>query len=68
MIEILFRECCENCTHIQVDHETYGTGITVPNTMIGCVHMSVCGRYRREEPIEEAPQEVTVKGFHDADG
>lgn len=67
MIEILFRECCVSCPHIQVDFETYGTGITAPHTMIGCAHMQVCGQYQQEEP-QEPPQDVTVRGFHNVDG
>lgn len=66
MINILFRECCENCPHILVDYETNSVGITGPSTVIGCAHMRVCGMYYQEEP--ELPQDVTVRGFHDADG
>lgn len=66
MIDILFRECCESCPHIQVDYETHGVGITETATMIGCSHMRVCGMYQQEEP--DPTQDITVRGFHDADG
>lgn len=45
MIQILLRECCEDCPHIKVDYETGEMGVTV----IGCEHMKVCGHYHREE-------------------
>ena len=61
MIQMLFRECCEECPHIKVDYETSEMGMTV----IGCEHMKVCGHYHREDP---PPQDITVKGFCDADG
>ena len=67
MIEIMFRACCDSCPHIDVDYETYGTGITTPTTMIGCKHMSVCGLYGNDIP-EDPPKNVTVRGFHNADG
>ena len=66
MIEILFKACCDRCPHIDVDYETYGTGITTPTTMIGCRHMCVCGQYR--EDIQKASQDVIAKGFQNADG
>lgn len=66
MIEIMFKACCDSCPNIDVDYETYGTGITAPTTMIGCKHMCVCGQYR--EDIQEDPQDVIVKGFQNADG
>ena len=61
MIQVLFRECCECCQHIKVDYETNVMGMTV----IGCEHMNVCGQYAQEEL---PPQDITVKGFADADG
>lgn len=67
MIEILFKACCDNCPHIDVDYETYGAGITTPTTMIGCKHMCVCGQYRKDIQ-EEPPKDVIVKGFQNADG
>lgn len=63
MIEILFKDCCDSCPHIDVDYETYGTGITTPTTMTGCKYMCVCGQYK--EDIPEAPPgvDVIVKGL-----
>jgi hypothetical protein len=63
MIEVLFRECCENCHHISVEYNTV-SGYTTRVTTIGCSHMSVCGKYLQEEP---PAQDITVRGFANAD-
>lgn len=70
MIQILYKACCNSCPHIDVDYETFGTGITTPTTMIGCKHMCVCGQYQTEEDEtqEDTAQDVIVKGFQNADG
>lgn len=66
MIEILFKACCDNCQYIQV--MDYGSAI-IGRAMVGCIHMPVCEQYRAESAdIQEQPQDVTVKGFQNADG
>ena len=69
MIENRFRRCCHTCNNLNPDYQqTSGFGELV--TVFGCVHSHVCGKYLAEpEESEEAPpQDVTVKGFHNADG
>ncbi len=67
MIDIQFKSCCKVCPNIDIDYEqTKGFGETV--TVIGCSHACVCGAYNAEEPEEEAPQDVTVRGFYNANG
>jgi hypothetical protein len=69
MIEIRFKACCCICNNLDPDYQqTSGLGELV--TVIGCRHSHVCGKYLAEpEETEEAPpQDVTVKGFHNADG
>lgn len=66
MIDIQFKRCCSTCPNIDVSYDqTRGFGEVV--TVIGCNHACVCGAYNTEEPEEEAPPDVTVKGFHNAD-
>lgn len=66
MIDIQFKRCCSACPNIDVDYEqTRGFGEVV--TVIGCSHACVCGAYNAEE-TEEDPLEISVKGFHNADG
>ena len=69
MIENRFKRCCYTCNNLDPDYQqTSGLGELV--TVIGCRHSHVCGKYLAEpEGLEEAPpQDVTVKGFHNADG
>lgn len=66
MIDIQFKRCCSVCPNIEVSHEqTRGFGEVV--TVIGCNHACVCGAYNAEES-EVKTQDVTVKGFCNADG
>ena len=56
MIEIQFKECCEDCTYILVDHSETKIqnclGISKTYTKIGCAHQSICKEY-----IEQAAEE-----------
>lgn len=67
MIDIRFKECCCSCPNIEVQYDQV-RGLSEVLTVIGCSHACVCGAYNAEEPEEEAPPDVTVKGFHNADG
>lgn len=67
MIDIRFKECCCSCSNIDVQYDQV-RGLSEVLTVIGCSHACVCGAYNAEEPEEEAPRDVTVKGFHNADG
>ena len=67
MIDIQFKRCCSTCPNIDVSYEqTRGLGEVI--TVIGCNHACVCGYYNSEEAEVAAVQDVTVKGFLDADG
>ena len=67
MIDIQFKKCCHACSNIDVSYDqTRGFGEVV--TVIGCNHACVCGDFNAEELKEEWPTDITVKGFHDADG
>jgi hypothetical protein len=68
VIDIYFKQCCQNCNNLDLDYEqTSGLGELV--TVIGCRHSCVCGKYNSEPEAEEASeQDVTVKGFCNADG
>lgn len=67
MIDIYFKECCKSCNALDLDYEqTSGLGELV--TVISCRHACVCGKYSAEPEGEEAPPDVTVKGFCNADG
>lgn len=66
MIDIRFKRCCSVCSNIDVSYDqTRGFGEVV--TVIGCNHACVCGAYNTEESGDEAPPDVTVRGFHNAD-
>lgn len=67
MIDIRFRGCCEMCPYIDVVSETTKKVTGEVETVIGCHHSCVCAVYRAE--VQETPsQDITVRGFHDADG
>ena len=67
MIDIQFKACCNTCPNIDVNYDqTRGFGEVV--TVIGCAHACVCGTYNAEVAEEESSPDVTVKGFHNADG
>ncbi|MBQ8237373.1 MAG: hypothetical protein IJZ39_04430 [Oscillospiraceae bacterium] len=67
MIDIYFKKCCPSCNTLDLDYEqTSGLGELV--TVISCGHACVCGKYNAEPEEETPPQDVTVKGFCDADG
>lgn len=67
MIDIKFKRCCSTCNNIDVDYEQ-ARGLVEVVTVIGCTHACVCGAYNEEEPEEENPPDVTVRGFCHADG
>lgn len=68
MIDIYFKPCCHSCNNLEPDYEqTRGLGELV--TVISCHHACVCGKYQAAPAEEEAPtQDITVKGFCNADG
>lgn len=66
MIDIYFKDCCKCCNNLDLDYEqTSGLGELV--TVISCRHACVCGKYNAEPEYGEVAQDVTVKGFCDAD-
>lgn len=68
MIDIYFKPCCQHCNNLDLDYEqTSGLGELV--TVISCRHSCVCGKYQSEQETEEATsQDITVRGFCNADG
>ena len=67
MIDIRFRECCCSCYNLEVQYDQV-RGCSEMLTVIGCSHACVCAAYNEEEPEEDSPPDVTVKGFCNADG
>lgn len=69
MIDIYFKSCCQHCNNLDPEYEqTSGIGELV--TVIFCRHSCVCGKYQAEPEDKDphTPQDVTVKGFCNADG
>lgn len=66
MIDIYFKKCCQSCGTLDLNYEQI-SGLGELVTVISCSHACVCGKYNAEPEEEAPPQDVTVKGFCDAD-
>lgn len=68
MINIYFKPCCHSCNNLDLDYEQTSR-LRELVTVIGCRHSCVCGKYQAEPAEEELPpQDITAKGFCNADG
>ena len=60
MIKILYKECCQNCGHLDIDYETdeirIMTGEKQISAYIGCSHMPVCKKYLDEKKMPVIPE------------
>lgn len=60
MIKILYKECCQNCGHLDIDYETdeirIMTGEKQISACIGCSHMKVCKSYLEEKKNSVIPE------------
>lgn len=49
MIDILFRDCCQECNNIDVDYDVTETGNCLGEkkayVTVGCFHSEVCKKY-----------------------
>ena len=67
MIDIRFKSCCGVCGNLDVVSDQV-KGCAEMLTVISCSHACVCGAYNEPEEDPDEPQDISVKGFCNADG